>query len=703
MKSKILIIALIFTFSITIFEFQDSFAVRPTLETTATATSPGIGGNTLDTAAFTISAADTNKLLVYGISMRQTATSDEVLTGVELVSCSGAAGATTFTNVLTTDNGNVRTEIWILDDTPVMSVGAGDCEVRATLSAGDTFGTVLATAVKATAAVALYSDVDQTNPISANTDATGTSTLPTVSINTNEHNRVFNAAASTSGGALPAIEAGQDNATILTRFASAAGNTAGLAISHADGMADPAATSQGWTLNAAADWAISAVAIRSTSDDNVTADNPASSSSEGGNGDGGCGGDCTPPTLGVDEDGQRLVEGGFTYNGQTTDVELFYTPFPLITTTVGEQNIGVFKIFENQGLDKIYHLEFVFGLRSGEIIGDSMAKIIWDKTWDGVETVTLDDPDNVFSDVDLDVTTGKCREDSPEKDDCLIVTISHTFRKPLDFDIVGTSVWDNSRNQWSNYFNHGVRIVGDSLDPPPTTMVAFGTKDMRGLYELTQLDSQTETWVDEFGNVYKNHGNNFFEKISTLKQGVITDYVDMHESDAAKNIINEELADFMTSYYRTSLSTEEEFAEINNIHTIEYGDTFDTLSDPEIIQTMNAEESKATALLYQECTNCADESFAEISETFHYTFPDRSEKLHDPKNQKIIQEEYNKAFEKFNKMYGYIYNDDLILVEPAVITYVDDSQPDKKSTIQSEQSRAQKIFLEMYGTIVDSD
>ncbi len=48
----------------------------------------------------------------------------------------------------------------------------------------------------------------------------------------------------------------------------------------------------------------------------------------------GCDGDCQAPTLGVNNDGRRLVENGFTYNGKQIDVERFFTPYPLIKVNV---------------------------------------------------------------------------------------------------------------------------------------------------------------------------------------------------------------------------------------------------------------------------------------------------------------------------------------------------------------------------------
>jgi len=68
------------------------------------------------------------------------------------------------------------------------------------------------------------------------------------------------------------------------------------------------------------------------------------------NGGGSCGVDCTEPTLGVNSDGTRLVDNGFSYNGQSIDVDYYFTPYPLVTVNVGKQNVAEFKIYENRGV-----------------------------------------------------------------------------------------------------------------------------------------------------------------------------------------------------------------------------------------------------------------------------------------------------------------------------------------------------------------
>ena len=113
------------------------------------------------------------------------------------------------------------------------------------------------------------------------------------------------------------------------------------------------------------------------------------------------------------------------------------------------------------------------------------------------------------------------------------------FREPLNFNMVATYVWDFNRNSWQNYYNHGVEIIGESLNPPRTEMVAFGTKDMRGLYELTLIDKKKGLWLDEFGTVYQHEGNDRYDKVQSLSHGLVYDEITKHGCDRNCNWFNE--------------------------------------------------------------------------------------------------------------------------------------------------------------------
>jgi len=287
----------------------------------------------------------------------------------------------------------------------------------------------------------------------------------------------------------------------------------------------------------------------------------------GGGGGNGCDGECSEPTMGVNSYGKRLVENGFTYNGKQIDVERFFTPYPLITVNVGIQNTAVFKIYDNLGPDNIRHFDLAFGLSSGQIMGTSNAMIQWDRSFDGIETVTVVDPHNVLDNVRVDTLEGKCRTDS-STDDCLIIIVNHTFRAPLESDIVATNVWDQRRNAWQNYYNHGVNVEGESLNPP-NEYVGIYKGNLVHLIETGKniaVDGQDNIWT--FDKVWKK---------DYIPNGKIDDGITSHVYDR----------NHMTfSIYK-------------------YG-----------------QELLAQKILDEFCPKCGIESFNEINDIEFYQFPD---------------------------------------------------------------------------------
>jgi len=321
-------------------------------------------------------------------------------------------------------------------------------------------------------------------------------------------------------------------------------------------------------------------------------------------GGGGCTGDCIEPTLGMRNDGKRMVEGGFTYNGKSIDVERFFTPYPLVTVQVGKQNTAEFKIFDNSGPDKIAHLELAFGLADGESIGMSKAVINWDRTFDGIETITLDDPENVLDKIKVTTSEGSCSNELQTK--CLIVKVTHTFRAPLDFNILGTNVWDIKRNAWQNYYNHGIEVVGESLNPPKE----YDGINKGQIYHLTETSKTTA--VDEFGNSW------------SLK----------YDQWVMDHILNKKIID----------GIEQDGINRNNAW-------FNTYKQ--------GQELVAKEVLEQSCPSCSEKEFAEINDIFTYEFPTQVDKLSDSEIQKKMLQESkiaeNTLQQIFDSLYGNHY------------------------------------------------
>lgn len=215
----------------------------------------------------------------------------------------------------------------------------------------------------------------------------------------------------------------------------------------------------------------------------------------GSGGGSGCKNECTPPTLGLDKNSKRIVSNGFSYNGNPVDVELFYTHYPLIIVSVGQQNEATLKIYENSGYDDIEHVGLAFGLGKNQYFSESKAAIYLNRNEGQNFTVTTHDPENVLQDVSTNVTTARCSDIISEI--CLVVSILHTFRDKLDFNMVATQVWDKNRNSWQNFYNDGVQIVGDSLNPPKKHIGL----DRGRIVEITETEKNTA--IDEQGNLWR--------------------------------------------------------------------------------------------------------------------------------------------------------------------------------------------------------
>ena len=310
------------------------------------------------------------------------------------------------------------------------------------------------------------------------------------------------------------------------------------------------------------------------------------------NNGGGCSGDCEEPTLGVNSIGTRLVDNGFTYNGKSIDVERYFTPYPLVTVQTGKQNVAEFKIYENGGPDKISHFELAFGLANDQSIGMSKAVINWDKSFDGTETVTLVDPENVLENIQITTLEDSCSEESQQK--CLLVKIKHTFRAPLDFNILGTNVWDIKRNAWQNYYNHGIEIVGESLNPPKE----YDGINKGHIYHLTETGKTTA--VDESGNTWSLKHDLWMmdyvlpDKVQDPQTMVMTrthsDFVE-YKTDQAGNAVS-----YLLELCPTCLK---QYDDLNDSFSYDYPKRLDKLSNPAIQKLMSEEESKAKKYLMQ--------------------------------------------------------------------------------------------------------
>jgi len=301
-----------------------------------------------------------------------------------------------------------------------------------------------------------------------------------------------------------------------------------------------------------------------------------------------CTSDCDKLTLGVDSKGNRIVSNGISYNGYSADVERYYTPYPLITVNVGDTNKADFKIYDSLGPKNIRHFTLAFGLDKDQIISQSKAMIELDIDFDGAETVTVTDPENVLDHVTVATNFVSCSDDNELK--CLNVTIYHKFRTPLDFNIVATDMWNTKRIAWQNYYNHGIEIVGESLNPPKK----YNGFNKGQIYHLTEISKTVA--IDDNGNSwtleYEQWKMDQIPKIEIIRKISMGGYAREHvyfdlykkgQELLAQHILEETCKKCM----------DKPFGEINKVKLTEPVTNVDRGFDPKIREILDSEATIA--------------------------------------------------------------------------------------------------------------
>ncbi|QLH05026.1 hypothetical protein C5F49_06635 [Nitrosopumilus oxyclinae] len=555
----------------------------------------------------------TDRLLVASIALdNQGSNGDISVSYVQFqggVGCGVAANSQNFTSAAIANNaGNARSEIWYLVNPPENET----CNVIIKLD--NQIGNTVPGA-SAVARAVFFSGVHQGVSIDGQFSNTGgPSTIPTVNKvpnPTNSSQIIIDTVSTTIDEEPVTTILGQNQIRINKQTFSGVNpfnSDWSSAYSYQNGTSADVAMSYSTTSNS--NWAISGIVINSCDiGSSCTVVSSSSSSSSSGDENGSCRGDCSPPTLGIDKNNKRVVSNGFAFNKNPVDAELYYTPYPLITAYVGEENAIDLRIYENDGPSNLAHVAVAFGLGNGETFGQSNAMINWDRSFDGKETVSLIDPYNVLANVTVNVTEVDC-DDIGSK--CNHVTVYHTFRAPLEFNMVATNIWDHDRNAWQNYFNHGLQVVGESLNPPNIHSGIYKGK----IYQLTEVEKNKS--VDDDGNTW------------TFDYGIWNkDYVDTKKAD--RQLVNPEKI-----WAINHVLKEYSIGDSSDASTHDrYHDQFSIQKEYQIIL--------AESLLEEICPKCFDDEFEEIDNISYYDFDVSIKRTDDPEFANSMKLESEKA------------------------------------------------------------
>jgi len=226
--------------------------------------------------------------------------------------------------------------------------------------------------------------------------------------------------------------------------------------------------------------------------------------------------DCIDPTFYYSRH-KIIVEDGFRYNDYSIDVTDKHTATELIITPTNYTNYVILKVYDNGGIDNIKWIDVGFGSPGVDDSFDLSEVIIETRFLDNLikssiikDKLNLIDFGNVTSQI---VDCGYI-----DDEECIEITIPHTFRDVLSNNGIMISATDYYGNEKYHFINEGVKVIGNSLNELPTDRI-FAKKYLASHAEwidLVRIDRVNDVWISEEGLEFKRTEGNGFQRMIPL-------------------------------------------------------------------------------------------------------------------------------------------------------------------------------------------
>ena len=165
-----------------------------------------------------------------------------------------------------------------------------------------------------------------------------------------------------------------------------------------------------------------------------------------------CSRDCTPPTLGVTDNGRRVIENGFMINDKSFNVESHSQSIPTQVFKTGDKVTIKLTGYENSGISNMRHVTLAITDYNNKHDYHDKAKISIDHSFDGAVTRNVADATGLLDKVNvkaqrIDSFTGT-------------LTISFVVAKPLNTSSITVHMWDAGLSTNTNIFEDAIQVVG---------------------------------------------------------------------------------------------------------------------------------------------------------------------------------------------------------------------------------------------------
>jgi len=320
----------------------------------------------------------------------------------------------------------------------------------------------------------------------------------------------------------------------------------------------------------------------------------------------------TKPTFGLDHQTQFVkVEGGFTANGKIFDItDNWHTDFERQAIVVGQTNTFSAKAHAPYVLNVV---EFMFGIP--EVGFAHMAEASIEVTIDrdlNITNIRVIQEDNLINpdSVSASATMAQCKSGDVDKK-CYFVTISAVFYEDTLNDIFALKGIDFTRRYHITYLNEGFTIIGESLNPATTLLIASNVKGSSGLMQVTQIDKRNDMWISDSGIEFKRNSFGTFLR---------TTPVELVRDDPIVKVMTRLNSNFDTMKINEMYRGVEVFdsgllqKELPDFILAPVGQGIDKRNDPEFLKKLVYEEMRATDNLTQMLKELYPSDFYESGE-----------------------------------------------------------------------------------------
>ena len=225
--------------------------------------------------------------------------------------------------------------------------------------------------------------------------------------------------------------------------------------------------------------------------------------------------DHIPPTLGMNSEHERVVDNGFTFNGNTINVDHEYTEFSLITTSVGQKNTLELVIYEERDMSLVHIGLGLENIRTAIQEAEAFIDYHFRPSNSLLEPLDVIDKDNILQNVSMkSIDHYKCNDEDIDHLDCIKMVFEYEYREAPKSNIIAVQLVDDNGNKFTHYFNHGIAVSGESLNGPVTVIV--------GGIEYTRTDKVNDIWESD-GIEYKKISETLFDRITPWTEYVCND------------------------------------------------------------------------------------------------------------------------------------------------------------------------------------